>query len=364
MRFFDAHCDTIGLLMEAGADFLVEPDGRQGAVAEGVLVPHITLPGLKAAGIGTQVFASWVWSGKYKGCEFDIGMAKVEAVRRLCAEYPDDLVLAQTGSDVAASFAAVSPAQVRTAVLPSLEGADPLAGEVDNLFPFYEAGVRLITLAWGDNAFCGSSYGDGLGLTKRGFDLIGACESAGVVVDVSHLSDAGFEDVCQVAERPFVASHSNCRSLCPAARNMTDEMIRTVGERGGVMGITLAPGFLSPAYFEKERAVLADSFQAVLAGDTPFDEAQVHGAQVMADVPKPSLSLVVDHVKWAINAGGEDCVGLGGDLDGVDYLPDGFVGVEDYPRIEGLLRQAGLSDRQVEKVCYGNFLRLFGEVLG
>jgi membrane dipeptidase len=374
MRFFDAHCDTIGLIWEEGADFQADPDDpaaedaardRDAGAEQAVPIPHITLQGLKKSKVGAQVFASWVWSGKYKGREFDVGMQKVQAVRRLCAGYPDDLVLASTGADLAAPFTVpADPADPpRVAVLPSLEAADPLLGDVDNLFAFYEAGVRLITLAWGDNAFCGSAYGDGGGLTRKGVDLVAACESLGVVVDVSHLSDKGFTDLCRVAERPFVASHSNCRSLCPSGRNLTDEMIRTLGERGGVMGITLAPGFLSAEYFAKESVVNGNSFKVVLAGDETFETAQAEGAALMAAVPRPPLSTVVDHVRWAINAGGEDCVGLGGDLDGVDYLPAGFRGIQDYPRIEELLREGGLPDRQVDKVCHENFLRVFREIL-
>jgi len=382
MRFFDAHCDTIGLILEAGADFLAEPGaaaspcgagsgatpnpgGAAKAPAPGAApIPHVTLPGLKTGRIGAQVFASWVWSGKYKGREFDVGMAKVEAVRRLCAEYPEDLALASTAADLAAPFAATQAVPPRVAVLPSLEGADPLLGDADNLLAFYDAGVRLLTLAWGDNPFCGSAYGEGTGLTKRGVDLVAACESLGVMVDVSHLSDKGFADLCVVAERPFVASHSNCRSLCPSDRNLTDEMIRALAERGGVVGITLAPGFLSPEYHEKERSVLGRSFQTVLSGEETFDDAQVHAAAAMAGVPRPPLSTVLDHVTWAINVGGEDSVGLGGDLDGVDYLPAGFDGVADYPRIEELLRDGGLTSRQIDKVCHENFLRAFQEVLG
>ena len=84
----------------------------------------------------------------------------------------------------------------------------------------------------------------------------------------------------------------------------------------------------------------------------------------MAGVPRPPLSTVLDHVKWAVNVGGEDSVGLGGDLDGVDYLPEGFEGAADYPRIEELLRAGGLTSRQIDKVCHENFLRVFREVLG
>jgi membrane dipeptidase len=84
----------------------------------------------------------------------------------------------------------------------------------------------------------------------------------------------------------------------------------------------------------------------------------------MADATRPPLSAVLDHVRWAMNVGGEDCVGLGGDLDGIDYLPDGFESVADYPRIEKMLREGGLTPRQLQKVCYDNFLRVFREVLG
>jgi membrane dipeptidase len=366
MRFFDAHCDTIGAIWETGADFLAEPGTADGAGAGpgAAPIPHVTLPGLKDGRIGAQVFASWVWSGKYKGREFEVGMEKVDAVRRLCAEYPEDLALASTGGDLNAPFVATPDAPPRVAVLPSLEGADPLLGDVDNLFAFYDAGVRLLTLAWGDNPFCGSTYGEGTGLTKKGADLVAACESLGVMVDASHLSDKGFADLCLVAERPFVASHSNCRSLCPSGRNLTDEMIRALAERGGVIGITLAPGFLSPDYYERERIVLGRSFQSVLSGEQTFDEAQIHGAAAMADVQRPPLSTVLDHVRWAVNVGGEDSVGLGGDLDGVDYLPAGFEGAADYPRIEELLRDGGMTSRQIDKVCHENFLRVFQDVLG
>jgi membrane dipeptidase len=374
MRFLDAHCDTIGPIWEGKADFAAANAAQ--AVTEEVSAAHaaassptdhplhVTLPGLRVGHIGAQVFASWTWSGAHKGREFEVGMAKVEAVRRLCADFPQDLVLALSAAELAEAFAADGAQLRRVAVLPSLEGADPLLGDVDNLFAFHDAGVRLLTLAWGDNPFCGSTYGDGTGLTKKGADLVAACESLGVMVDVSHLSDQAFKDVCDVAERPFVASHSDCRSLCPHPRNLTDEMIRALALRGGVVGISLAPEFLSAGYYEAERAATGNWYAAVSSGQRTFEQVTAGIADAMAAVPRPPLSLIADHIRWAINVGGEDCVGLGGDLDGVDRLPAGFAGVQDYPRIEDLLRQSGLPERQIEKVCYGNFLRVLEEVLG
>ena len=373
MRFFDAHCDTIGAICE-GADFISgkrERDEAGGGAASAdhpSAALHVTLPGLKAAGFGAQVFASWVWSQRHKGRELEVGLAKVEAVRRLCDEYSDDLFLTLSGAQVAEAFvppgagpAGGAPAKI--AVIASLEAADPLQGDVDNLDLFFAAGIRLLTLAWGDNAFLGSTYGPGSGLTRLGADLVEACEDKRILVDVSHASDQAFLDICQTATRPFVASHSNCRSLCPSPRNLTDEMIRVIGERGGVMGIALAPGFLSRDYYEAERPLSQAFFAEVLGGTGSFEDAGRKISAATALLPPPPLDVIVDHVLHAIDVGGEDAVGLGGDLDGIDVLPEGFEGAGDYPRIAELLRKAGLKDTQLEKICYGNFARVFKEGL-
>lgn len=402
MPFFDAHCDTIGPIWEGKADFVTgRYDRTSGAGTHGGAAPdarlHVTLPGLRSAGVCVQVFASWVWSERFGGKELETGLAKVEAVRRLCDEHAGELFLARTGAEVEDACRQAVDAELRTeaeraaqaapgcdedlgrsaeeqaalrreagrnvpktAVIAALESADPLQGDVGNLDVFYDAGVRLITLAWGDNPFLGSTYGANGPLTDKGADLVTACEERNVIVDVSHASDAAFNRVCQVARRPFIASHSNCRHLCPSPRNLTDEMIRALAERGGVMGITLAPSFLSTSYLEQE-APLNDRFkEALLSGG---EEAMLEYAEAVAGIPRPPLDLIVEHVRHAINVGGEDAVGLGGDLDGVEVLPDGFAGVADYPRIVRLLREAGLKPNQVQKVCHGNFARLFKEGL-
>jgi len=380
VRFFDAHCDAIGKIWEGGADFGAEVrheteagefDGR-GLPGGDTL--HVTLAGMRAAGIRAQVFAGWVWAGKYRGREFEVGMGKVEAVRQLCDRYPDDLFLALKGTEMAAACEAPEwsrPAEgtapdarrARIAVIAGLEGADPLLGQVDNLRLFYDAGVRLLTPAWADNAFVGSAYGSGTGLTAKGFDLVEACDEWGILVDVSHASDKAFTDICKVAARPFVASHSNCRALSPCPRNLTDDMIRTMGERGGVVGISVVPGFLSGDFYALERPV-GEAFDQALAAGESVDEAGRALSAAVSRLPRPPLDLIVDHVRHAIKVGGEDVVGLGGDLDGVDVLPAGFDGVADYPKIAELLLEAGLSETRVEKVCFRNMVRVFREVLG
>lgn len=345
MRFFDAHCDTILQVIEEGRDFFAGPG------------LHVTLEGLRRADVRAQVFACFVLEARYPGRAREQALTFVQAVRDLCAAHPDDLLLADTPVLVASAFADAQP--VRRAVVLALEGADPLEGEVAALREFRRLGVRLLTLAWDDNPFCGTAFGSGGGLTPKGEELVALCEELGVVVDVSHASDAAFDDVCRVATRPFVASHSNCRALCDVERNLSDEMIRALAERGGVMGINLASGFLLQEVRELERAAMREFWAAVRSGEKTLDEAR-KAAAAAVDLPRPPLDLVAAHVRHAMDVGGEDCVGLGGDLDGVEGTPEGMDGVADYPRIAAVLRAAGLSERQVEKVCFRNFARLFG----
>jgi membrane dipeptidase len=347
MRFFDAHCDTIQKIVEKEADFLSDSQ------------LHITLPGLRAANVCCQVFATWVWGEKYKGREFDVALGMIGATRALCEASPDELVFASSAADITRA----STGDSRTAIVAGLEGADALQGEADRIVALHQAGIRILTVAWGDSPFCGSVFGDGSGLTGEGRELIGRCEDLGVLVDVSHASDQAFEDVLRVARKPLVASHSNCRSVCANSRNLSDDMIRGLANAGGVLGINLGSGFLSADFFKQEKGSRDEFFRTVNAGEKTFEEAWKVQSAAVAKLERPSLDWVVQHVQHAIKVGGEDCVGLGGDLDGVESLPLGLDRVDDYPKIAELLVAGGVSSSQLEKVCYRNFARVFGDVL-
>jgi len=341
--FFDAHCDTVLKVADEGADF-----------AAGSPSTHLDLPRLRDASVRVQVFASFVLSERYPGGE---------AARA-------DLLLATLGSMVASSRGAVEVARSSSdlrgarhggpigAVL-ALEGADPLEGRAENLRRFARRGVRDLVFAWKDNAFAGTAFGRDTALTKEGERLLGLCEELGVMVDVSHLSDAAFADVCRMSSSPFIASHSNCRSLCRSRRNLTDDMIRSLADRGGVMGLNLSTSFLSPESLDAWSAIR----RRIESESVDWREEEQRARAAAAGVPRPSFDWVVRHILHALNVGGEDVVGLGGDLDGIVHLPDEIDGVEDYPKIPTALRGAGLSDRQIEKVCIGNFTRVFSEVL-
>lgn len=345
--FFDAHCDTFLRVVENGASF----EGGDGL--------QLSLPGLLQAGVRAQVFAAWTLAERLKGREEEVALQIVEAVGAACREHPERLVLVRTRADLES----VLDGTGKVAAICALENADPLKGDPWALDGFHAAGVRLLTLAWADNAFCGSSYGSGSGLTEKGRELVAHCEESGVMVDLSHASDDGFWDMCGLATKPFVASHSNCRALCDNPRNLTDDMIRALAERGGVVGVTLYSGFLDPEFSRKDQEhgeLIARGPEAV---ERSWDETGELISAYHASLPRPPLSLVADHAKHLIKVGGEECVGLGGDLDGCDSLPQGVEGVADYPKIAEALVAAGLPSSQVEKVCHDNLARVFREIL-
>ena len=329
------------------------------------------LPRLLAAGHAAQVFAVFAPASYYPGRDLAAYAEAAIAAIHAWAAASDGRMQVVGGQRIETDkritvapsvypFSSVASSAPLLALI-GLEGADPLAGKADNLRHFYDLGVRLVIPAWDDNVFSGSSAGPGDGLTAEGFRLIEQCQALGVMVDVSHASDAAFGQICEIVKGPFVASHSNCRALCPAPRNVTDAQIRALAERGGVMGINLAPDFLSPGYLAAWDAVLAPVHGADAATRQKLREAA--GPRLRA-IPLPGLEWVARHVRHAIDVGGEECIGLGGDLDGISFMPAGMSGVESYPLIPEALAAAGLNGAQVEKVCWGNMARVFGEVVG
>lgn len=350
MRFFDAHCDTISKIHAKETDF--EADGVPGGA-------HVTLPGLVRGSVRAQVFAVWAWRGAYGDRTRSVALESMATLRTLCAAHSAHLGLVRGAGDLRTAVEDSG----RVAVIAGLEGADALEGDPVALRRFFDEGIRVLTPAWGDNEFIGSTFGDGGGLSPAGVEVVGLCEELGVVVDASHASDRAFVDLCRVAAKPFIASHSGCRSVCSNPRNLDDRMIRALAERGGVMGVNLGSSFLSEEFHRWVRGIRDEFFERVGADTAGFLEAQRASAAAQGRLPRPPLALVAEHVRHAIKVGGEDCVGLGGDLDGVKSLPEGLEGVADYPRIAELLAGAGLRPAQVEKVCFGNFARVFGELL-
>ncbi len=346
MHFFDAHCDAIMRAYDGPYDFVSGP-----------VRGHVDLPRLLAAGHAVQVFAVFAPASYYPDRDVSaLAEQAIAIIQGWAAASAGQMRVARTAAEIEQAAAGDG---ALTALI-GLEGGDPLGGQAENLARFFDLGVRLVIPAWDDNAFSGTSGGAGGGLSTEGVKLVELAEALGVMVDVSHLSDVAFAQVLALTRKPFVASHSNCRNISPAPRNLTDAQIRALAERGGVMGINLAPDFLSPDYLAAWRAALAPLHGLSAAAR---QKAREEAGPALAAIPRPGLEWFARHVQHAICIGGEGCIGLGGDLDGISFTPEGILGAQSYPLIVDALGAAGLTERQVELVCWGNMVRVFGEVL-
>lgn len=213
----------------------------------------------------------------------------------------------------------------RISAVLTLEEGEICGGRLETLEEFYEAGVRMMTFTWNYE----NSLANGGGLTDLGIAFLERMESLGIIPDVSHLTDAAFYDVCRFGKKPFAASHSNSRALCGHKRNLTDDMIRKIADRGGVIGVNYYGCFL----------------------DNGLPEDGVYFG---------SVKRIAEHIWHMIQTGGLFCVGLGSDYDGFS----GICEMEDCSRLSLLgdeLKKKGLSERELEYVFYKNVLRMYQE---
>jgi membrane dipeptidase len=222
------------------------------------------------------------------------------------------------------------PRQV-TAIV-HFEGAEAVAPDLSNLDAWYERGLRSIGLVWSrPNAFADgvpfrfpSSPDTGPGLTDAGRELVRACNRLGILVDLSHLNEAGFWDVARLSEAPLVATHSNAHALCASTRNLTDAQLDAVRDSGGIVGVNFAVSFLR----EDGR-----------------------------NDPATPMTEIVRHIDYLVDRMGVDHVGFGSDFDGC-IVPEELGDVSGLPRLVDLLRGRGYDDAAIAKLTHENWLRV------
>jgi membrane dipeptidase len=254
--------------------------------------------------------------------------ATAAAGRLLQLEREGELVVARGIDDVDAAFDGSSP----PAAVLHLEGAEAIDPGLESLDQWYAAGLRSLGPVWSRaNAFAHgvpfafpSSPDVGPGLTERGAALIGACAELGILVDLSHLNEAGFWDAARLEAGPLVASHSGAHAICAASRNLTDAQIDAIGASGGLVGIVFAVPFLRPDF---------------------------------ADDPETPIALIAEHARHVAERIGAEHVALGSDFDGAT-IPAPLGGADGLPRLVAALRDAGFSDRETAAICWHNWRRV------
>lgn len=251
----------------------------------------------------------------------------------------------------------------KLSALLTVEGGEACEGSIDKLHVLYEQGVRMMTLTWNYPNEIGypnlPKHAAGFpyvpdtehGLTPFGIECVKEMERIGMIVDVSHLSDAGFYDVLRYTKKPFVASHSNARAVCPWVRNLTDDMIRKLADRGGVTGLNFCGDFLLDPFAD------CNSREQI---DKKVQNAEYKGYHALAGSQATFVD-IVRHARHMINVGGIECIGLGSDFDGIPDYP-GCPRVDYMDDLAEAFHDAGFTPVEIEHIFYRNVLRLYHEI--
>jgi membrane dipeptidase len=253
-----------------------------------------------------------------------------------------------------------------------MENGAPIGNDLANVKYFYDRGIRYITLTHGkDNQICDSSYDTTRtwnGLSPFGEQVVKEMNRIGIMVDISHVSDSTFYDVVKLTKVPVIASHSSCRAFTPDfQRNMNDDMIKKLGENGGVIQINFGSSFLDSTVRagneinrKKLRSLLDEN--GLTAEDSLakpiIEQFRKDNPSLYADV-----EIVADHIDHVVKLAGIDHVGIGSDFDGVgDSLPTGLKDVSQYPNLIYALLKRGYSEEDIAKICYKNVWRVWSAV--
>lgn len=289
----------------------------------------------------------------------------IDYVEAIVGRAPDKFALAYSVADVEQNFK-----DNKISLPMGMENGSPVQGSLDTLRVFHERGIRYITLAHSQsNHISDSSYDlrrQWKGLSPFGKKLVVEMNNLGIIVDISHVSDAAFYQVVQISKAPVIASHSSLRKFTPGfERNMDDDMLKALAANKGVIMINFGSGFVSPVArsWRDNRTNKAEELAKAFGEDSQEVKDFVETYNTQSPYPFATLEIVLDHIDHVVNLVGIDYVGIGSDYDGVgDSLPINLKDVSDFPNlVEGLLDR-GYSEGDIKKILNENVLRVWREV--
>jgi membrane dipeptidase len=330
---------------------------------------NVDIPRMREGGLSAIFFSIWI-SGKILGPEaVKEALDQIDAVRETVRKNSKDMVLATSAEEVRAAHQ-----QGKIAALMGVEGGHMMGNDLAVLRTFAALGARYMTLThmenneWADSSTAKPEHN---GLTGFGKQVVREMNRLGMIVDVSHVSDKTFYDALALSKAPIFASHSSCRALCNAARNMTDDMMRDLAKRSGVIQINYHVGFLSQEFRDYENAHpdAEKEINEEIKKRCGENEAckLTTGDQVVRDfmeagkLPKVNWTLIIDHIDHAVKVAGVDHVGLGSDFDGA-VMPIGMQDVTQLPQITDALLKKGYAETDIQKILGQNTLRVLSEV--
>ena len=356
----DTHVDTAQRFVDDHWDFTTDLNGG-----------HLNLESARQGNVAGTFFALWAeptqWSNRYAHRTLELLDGVLEQVRK----HPADLALCTTPAEILAARA-----QNKFAILLGIEGGHSIENSLALLRLYYQLGVRYMTLTWANSNDWADSSGDiedatiphHNGLTPFGHEVIREMNRLGMIIDVSHASDETFWDVLEATRAPILATHSSARALTNAPRNLTDDQLRAVAKNNGAVMVNFYSGFIDENFrntinqLKSERSEAHRTLEAEFATrnqPVPFSASNAIDRAFAAQVPRPPLSSLIDHIDHIAKIAGINHVGIGTDFDGISSLPDGIDSAADLPKITATLHARGYTSEQLNKILGGNLLRVF-----
>ena len=353
----DGHNDLPWKLRELFGDRAAFTDLKAGS---GALMTDI--PRLHAGHVGGQFWSVWIPADVQGPEAVRMTIEQIDLVKHLARRYPTDLEMAYTAGDIVRIHKAG-----RVASLIGVEGGHQIDNSLPVLRQMYVLGVRYMTLthtktiAWADSATDTPVHD---GLTTFGEEVVGEMNRLGMLIDLSHVSEATMKDALRVTRAPVIFSHSSVRALTDLPRNVSDDVLRLVATNGGVVMINFYPGFVSQARAEwnaqraAEQARLGAPTFGIYLGQPEKAEAGLKAWEQAHPQPPVDIAAVADHVEHVRKVAGIAHVGLGSDFDGIPETPAGLGGVDTYPALLSELMRRGWSDADIASLAGRNLLRV------
>jgi len=330
---------------------------------------HSDLARFKKGGVDIQMFSIFCDDHYGKGTAFRYANSEIDSLYAIAKRNPGKVEMVATPAQLEHALK-----NHKLAAMMGVEGGHMIEDDIDHLDSLFKRGVRYMTLTWNNSTSWATSAADEsrkafsvtpYGLTEFGKQIVRRMNELGMMVDISHVGEKTFWDAINTTTKPVIASHSSVYAICPVPRNLKDDQIKAVAKNGGVIDINFFSGFIDSTYFRKRDIFFSnhksefDSLNAAKAPDYKIGEYMAKKYPQEIAAIRPPLSLLIDHIDYIVKLVGVDYVGLGSDFDGIDSAPLGLEGVQDFPKITEALLKRGYSEKDVEKILGGNFIRVF-----
>ncbi|HEY4323569.1 MAG TPA: dipeptidase [Mucilaginibacter sp.] len=322
----------------------------------------------KEGGLDVQVFSIWCGPQYGKGTAFNFANREIDSLYALIARYPDKIALVRNAGELEKTVK-----EKKLAAMIGVEGGHMVEDRIDYIDSLAKRGMCYLTLTWNNSTSWASSAADEttrrdslkhIGLTDYGKQIIHHLNDLGVLIDLSHPGEQTFYDVMATTIKPVIASHSCSYTLNPFRRNLKDDQLKALAKNGGVVFVNFYSGFIDSAY-NKKVIVFLHKHKAELDSLTKiYNDGDLANIRLNAmykaesDKIRPPLSMLIHEIDYIAKLIGVDHVGIGSDFDGAESYPLGMDDVRDYPKITEELLKLGYTEKDIDKILGGNFIRV------